>query len=61
MVDKTVRIVLQLTPTLKVLTVSKNGISAAARLPVDSSYTVKDTCVYSRMLQIKPSMVPALK
>jgi len=61
MIDKTVRIDLQLTPVEKVLTVSANGVSAAARLPADATYTVKDTCVYSRMLQVKPSMVPALK
>ena len=61
MIDKTVRIDLQLTPVNKVLTVSKNGASAAANLDAAATYTVKDTCVYSRMLQVKPSMVPALK
>ena len=43
------------------MTVSANGASAAAGLPAAATYTVKDTCVYSRMLQVKPSMVPALK
>ena len=50
MIDKTVRIDLQLTPVNKVLTVSKNGASAAANLDAAATYTVKDTCVYSRML-----------
>ena len=60
MIDKTVRIDLQLTPKEKVLTVSNNGVAADCSIGA-ASYTITDVCCYSRMLQIKPSMVPALK
>ena len=60
MIDKTVRIDIQLTPKEKVLTVSNNGASANCALGA-ATYTIEDVCCYSRMLQIKPSMVPALK
>ena len=37
-------------PVEKVLTVSANGVSADASISNDATYTIKDTCVYSRML-----------
>ena len=51
MIDKTIRIDLQLTPKEKVLTTSKNGLaSLAGILPVNASYTIVDVCTYFRML-----------
>ena len=50
MIDKTIRIDLQLTPKEKVLTVGLNGLGAAANLPATADYSITDVCTYFRML-----------
>ena len=50
MIDKTIRIDLQLVPKEKVLTVSLNGLGAAANLPANADYSITDVCTYFRML-----------
>ena len=62
MIDKTIRIDLQLVPKEKVLTLSLNGLGLIdASLPDDADYKIMDVCSYFRMLQIKPSMVSMVK
>ena len=51
MIDKTIRIDIQLTPKEKALTVSFNGLGGVdASLPADANYNLTDVCTYFRML-----------
>ena len=61
MIDKKIRIDLQLVQSNLVLTTPRNSNGGTSASIGASTYSITDVCVYSRMFQIKPSMVMAVK
>ena len=60
MINKKIRIDLQLVQAGLVLTSPRNGNGGSSASIGTSTYSITDACVYSRMFQIKPSMVVAV-